>query len=88
MDPDVSDDASSRARSIVAELGVSDGAARTVTITFSEDARIAPDRIMSLLKRNQGRIKLIAEFTLQLSIADETLQTASETVRKCLQELG
>jgi transcription-repair coupling factor (superfamily II helicase) len=65
-----------------------DGGARAVTITFSEAARISPDKIMALLKRNQGRIKLIAEFTLQLTIADETLKTASEALRKCLQQLG
>jgi len=65
-----------------------DGGARAVTITFSEDARISPDRIMALLKRSQGRIKLIQEFTLQLALDDETLKTASETVKKCLQQLG
>jgi hypothetical protein len=43
---------------------------------------------MALLKRNQGRIKLIQEFTLQIAIADETLKTASEALRKCLQQLG
>lgn len=64
-----------------------DGGARLVTMTFSEEARISPDRIMALLKRNQGRIKLIPEFTLRLAIADETLKTAAETVRKCLQQL-
>jgi len=65
-----------------------DGGARLVTITFSEDARISPDRIMALLKRNQGRIKLIAEFTLQLTLGDETLKTAADALRKCLQQLG
>jgi len=65
-----------------------DGGARLVTITFSGDARISPDRIMALLKRNPGRIKLIQEFALQLAIADETLKTASDAVRKCLQQLG
>ena len=65
-----------------------DGGARTVTITFGEDAPVSPDRIMALLKRSQGRIKLAAEFTLQLSVADETLQTAVDAVRKCLQQLG
>jgi transcription-repair coupling factor (superfamily II helicase) len=65
-----------------------DGGARLVTITFSEDARISPDRIMALLKRNPGRIKLIAEFTLQLTIGDETLHTAADALRKCLQQLG
>ena len=65
-----------------------DGGARQVTITFSEDAAISPDRILALLKRNQGRIRLVQEFTLQLAIADETLQTAADAVRKCLQELG
>jgi transcription-repair coupling factor (superfamily II helicase) len=64
-----------------------DGRARAVTITFSEGARISPDKIMALLKRNQGRIKLIPEFTLQIAIADETLKTASEALRKCLQQL-
>jgi transcription-repair coupling factor (superfamily II helicase) len=64
-----------------------DGRARAVTITFSEGARISPDKIMALLKRNQGRIKLIQEFTLQIAIADETLRTASEALRKCLQQL-
>jgi transcription-repair coupling factor (superfamily II helicase) len=64
-----------------------DGGARTITITFSEGARISPDKIMALLKRNQGRIKLIPEFTLQIAIADETLKTASEALRKCLQQL-
>jgi len=64
-----------------------DGGARQITITFSENARISPDKIMALLKRNQGRIKLVQEFTLQLALDDETLKTASETVRKCLQQL-
>lgn len=65
-----------------------DGWARTVTITFSEDAAISPDRIMALMNRNQGGIKLVQEFTLQLAVADETLQTAADAVRKCLQQLG
>jgi transcription-repair coupling factor (superfamily II helicase) len=75
---------------IAKAAGVSriDGGARAVTITFSEDARISPDKIMALLKRNQGRIKLIPEFTLQIAIGDETLKTASEALRKCLQQLG
>jgi transcription-repair coupling factor (superfamily II helicase) len=74
---------------IAKAAGVSriDGGARAVTITFSEGARISPDKIMALLKRNQGRIKLIPEFTLQIAIADETLKTASEALRKCLQQL-
>jgi len=74
---------------IAKAAGVSriDGGARAVTITFSEGARISPDKIMALLKRSQGRIKLIPEFTLQIAIADETLKTASEALRKCLQQL-
>jgi len=65
-----------------------DGGARFVTITFSEDARVSPDRIMALLKRAPGRIKLVQEYTLQLALGDETLQTAADAVRKCLQQLG
>jgi hypothetical protein len=42
---------------------------------------------MALLKRNKGRIRLIPEYTLQVTLPDETLRTASESVKKCLQEL-
>ena len=42
---------------------------------------------MVLLKKNKGRIKLIPEYTLQISLPDESLRTAAEAVKKCLQEL-
>jgi hypothetical protein len=42
---------------------------------------------MTLLKRNKGRIKLIPEYTLQIALPDQSLRTASEAVKKCLQEL-
>jgi len=64
-----------------------DGSAQAVTITFAGDAAIAPDRVMALLKRNQGRIKLIPERALQISLPDQTLRTASDAVKKCLQDL-
>jgi transcription-repair coupling factor (superfamily II helicase) len=58
-----------------------------VNITFAENAGIAPDRVMMLLKRNKGRIKFVPEYTLQIALPDQSLRTASETVKKCLQEL-
>ncbi len=58
-----------------------------VNITFAEDAAVPPDRVMALLKKNKGKIKLIPEYTLQVSLPDESLRTASEAVKKCLQEL-
>jgi hypothetical protein len=35
-----------------------------------------------------GRIKLIPEYMLQIALPDTTLRTASDAVKKCLQDLG
>ena len=64
-----------------------DAGKEIVNITFAGNSDIAPDRVMSLLKRNKGRIKLIPEYTLQIALPDQSLRTASEAVKKCLQEL-
>ncbi len=64
-----------------------DAGRELVTITFAENAGISPDRVMTLLKRNKGRIRLVPEYTLQILLPDESLRTASEAVKKCLQEL-
>jgi len=58
-----------------------------VNITFAENAGISPDRVMMLLKKNKGTIKLVPEYTLQISLPDQSLRTASAAVKKCLQEL-
>jgi transcription-repair coupling factor (superfamily II helicase) len=58
-----------------------------VNITFAGDARVSPDRVMALLGKNRGRMKLIPEYTLRITLPDESLVTASEAVKKCLQEL-
>jgi transcription-repair coupling factor (superfamily II helicase) len=65
-----------------------DGSADAVTITFAGDAAVAPDKVMTMLKRNKGRIKLIPEHALQIALPDRTLRTASDAVKKCLQDLG
>jgi len=64
-----------------------DAGREIVNITFAGNAGIAPDRVMTLLKRNKGRIKFIPEYTLQIALPDQTLRTALEAVKKCLQEL-
>ena len=64
-----------------------DAGKEIVNITFAENAGISPDRVMTILKRNKGRIKLIPEYTLQIALPDQSLRTASEAVKKCLQEL-
>jgi transcription-repair coupling factor (superfamily II helicase) len=64
-----------------------DAGKEIVNITFARNAGIAPDLVMKLLKRNKGRIKLIPEYTLQIALPDQSLRTASEAVKKCLQEL-
>ena len=40
-----------------------DAGRELVTITFAENAGISPDRVMTLLKRNKGRIRLVPEYT-------------------------
>jgi transcription-repair coupling factor (superfamily II helicase) len=64
-----------------------DAGKENLTITFDENAKISPERVMILIKKNKGKIKLIPEYTLQISLADESLQTAVDAVKKCLQEV-
>ncbi len=64
-----------------------DAGREVVTITFAENSGISPDRVMMLLKRHKGKIKLVPEYTLQITLPDQALRTASEAVKKCLQEL-
>jgi transcription-repair coupling factor (superfamily II helicase) len=56
-------------------------------ITFAESSPISSERIMILLRKNPGKIKLVSEYTLRISLADPSLRTAAEAVKKCLQEL-
>ncbi len=58
-----------------------------VKITFTEQANISADRVMVLIKKSKGKIKLIPEYTLQIALPDESLRTAADAVKKCLQEL-
>jgi transcription-repair coupling factor (superfamily II helicase) len=64
-----------------------DAGRESLTIAFAEKANVSPDRVMLLLKKNKGRITLIPEYTLRIALPDESLKTASEAVKKCLQEL-
>ncbi len=70
-----------------AQVARIDAGKTMVQITFAEGAKISPERVMLLLKKNKGTIKLVPEYTLQLIVKDESLKTASNAVKKCLQEL-
>ncbi len=70
-----------------AQVARIDAGKTMVRITFAEGAKISPERVMLLLKKNKGKIKLVPEYTLQLLLGDESLKTASNAVKKCLQEL-
>jgi transcription-repair coupling factor (superfamily II helicase) len=59
----------------------------SLSITFAENATVSPERVMVLIKKSKGTIKLIPEYTLQVALSDESLKAASEAVKKCLQEL-
>jgi transcription-repair coupling factor (superfamily II helicase) len=64
-----------------------DAGSDSLVITFSGNASISPDRILVLLKKSKNRIKLVSEYTLKILLDDETLKTAVDAVKKCLQEL-
>jgi transcription-repair coupling factor (superfamily II helicase) len=64
-----------------------DGGRDVVNITFAEGANISPERIILLLKKNKGKIRLVQEFTLQVTLDDQSLRTAADAVKKYLQEL-
>ncbi|HEY6012261.1 MAG TPA: TRCF domain-containing protein, partial [Nitrospirota bacterium] len=64
-----------------------DAGRSAVNITFSENSRIPPDRVLALLKRGRGTVKFIPEYTLQVALPDESLKTATDAVKKCLQDL-
>ena len=58
-----------------------------VNIVFAEGAAVSPDKVMALLKKNKGKIRLVPEYILQVVLPDHSLHTASAAVKKCLQEL-
>ena len=58
-----------------------------VNITFAEGSGISPERVMIMLKKSKGKIKLVPEYTLRIALADPSLRTAADAVKKCLQEL-
>jgi transcription-repair coupling factor (superfamily II helicase) len=70
-----------------AQVARIDAGKAMVQITFAENAKISPERVMLLLKKNKGKIKLVPEYTLQVVLGDDSLKTASNAVKKCLQEL-
>jgi transcription-repair coupling factor (superfamily II helicase) len=71
-----------------AQVSRIDGAAESVSITFSEEARIAPDAVLRFVKRGKGTVRLVPERTLRIAVADGSLEAAVNAVKKCLQELG
>ena len=71
-----------------AGVGRIDGGTDSVSITFSEGATVPPDKVMALIKRSSGRIRLIPEYTLRITLSDQSLSAASDAVKKCLQALG
>jgi transcription-repair coupling factor (superfamily II helicase) len=64
-----------------------DGDGANVSITFSERALISPDKVMRYITRSGGRAALVPEYTLRIKLPDTSLRTASDAVKKCLQEL-
>ena len=65
-----------------------DGDGRSVSITFSERARIEPDKVLRFIKRSGGAARLVPERTLRIAVPDTSLAAAAAAVKKCLQELG
>jgi len=44
--------------------------------------------VMTLIRKSKGAVRLIPEYTLRIALSDESLVTAVEAVKKCLQALG
>jgi len=72
-------------KAVVSRVDAGNG---VVNITFAEHAAIPADKVVALLKRNKGRIKLIPERTIQVALPDQALHAAAAAVKKCLQELA
>jgi transcription-repair coupling factor (superfamily II helicase) len=58
-----------------------------VNVTFAEGATISPERILFLIKKSKGTIRLVPEYTLRIGLPDGSLKTATEAVKKCLQDV-
>ena len=71
-------------RSMVSRI---DSGTSSVSITFAENAQVPPDKVMAFLKKNKGRVRLIPEHTLQITLPDQSLRTATDAVKNCLQAL-
>jgi transcription-repair coupling factor (superfamily II helicase) len=65
-----------------------DGGADSVSLTFAENARISPDKVIALIKRNTGTVTLVPERTIRIKLPDGSLRTAAAASKKCLQALG
>ena len=61
-----------------------DAGKEAVIVTFTEGAPVSPDRIMVLLKKEKGKIKLIPEYTLRIALPDEYACNGSECGEKVL----
>ena len=65
-----------------------DGGLDSVSLTFAENARIQPDRVLALVKRSGGAVTLVPERTIRIRLSDGSLSSLSAAVKKCLQALG
>ena len=59
----------------------------SVSITFGPGTPVPPDRVMALIKRSGGQVRLRSEYALHVRLPDERLATATAAVKKCLQAL-
>jgi transcription-repair coupling factor (superfamily II helicase) len=77
-----------KVRARAAQVSRIDGGEGSVSITFSEHAKISPDKVMLLIKRSGGTTRLVPERTLRINLPDPSLAAALTAVKKCLQALG
>jgi transcription-repair coupling factor (superfamily II helicase) len=77
-----------KVRARAAQVSRIDGGDDSVSVTFSEHARVSPDLVMRMIKRSGGTVRLIPERTLRIDLPDASLGAAVDAVKKCLQALG
>jgi transcription-repair coupling factor (superfamily II helicase) len=71
------------------ELGVQriEVGARSVVLTFSDQTRVTPEKIMALAQVNPKRFRLLSDYTMQARFAADPAPKPMDGAKKVLQEI-
>jgi transcription-repair coupling factor (superfamily II helicase) len=77
-----------KVRAAASQVSRIDATQDSVNISFSDHARIEPDKVLKLIRRSRGTIRMAQERTLRITLQDVSLHVLSDAVKKCLQALA